>query len=604
VLDWPGESGRSGHADHGVDCGISWYGAAGSPDQEGSEATVQAMSGLMYLHGRDLGGPRRIGVEIASVAAGVLAAQALLAAVIGRRRGRPTAAVRTSVLQAGLLQASHYFAAATCAEEWLPAPPAADPGPPFRTSDGHWFEIETLDTDAWRAFSVQLGAEGANLGRGWTLFRPRYYRGTTSLPPGFHEATAAHTLDRVREVARACGVSLCRIRSYDDVLADLGRSDGNPVIEGLVPVHPAEVTQVPAPAISAVPDELPLAGIEVVEATNRLQGPLAGLLLQMLGAHVTRVEPPGGDLGRGVPPVAGDTGSFFLTFNRQKSTVELDLSAAAGRAELAELVGGADVFLHNWRPGKARAWGLEPEDLARRNPGLVYTEASGWGNVQGTSHLVGTDFLVQAYAGLGHGLNPEPGPPLPSRVLLTDFMGALITCEGVLAGLYRREQSDGHGCRVRTSLLAGAMALQAHIADGVAEGSEHGRRAGRPVWGALDVPIQAADGQIAMSVVDDDAFERLCKTCGVDPHGAPRPATEAAVATRIQTGSMASWEKLLSEAGIPCAAVATDLSAIPSGPRLSPLFEPLAGSCRAPATPWEFWPQSAAARRSSGGDQP
>lgn len=594
-LQWPGESGQGQGAEDHLDCDISWYGPTGEGDEEGSEATVQAMSGLMYLHGRDLGGPRRIGVEVASVAAGMLAAHGLLAAAIGRRRGCSVSGVSTSVLQAGLLQASHYFAAATCVEEWVPALPAPAPGPPFRSADGIWFEMETLDTDAWRAFWIALGAGDADLGRGWTLFRPRYYRGTTSLPPGLHEATAARTFSEISQTARACRVSLCPVRGYGQVLVEPGRWAGNPLIEPLSPrdggafggTRTAEGRDRRREV--GRPGGRPLEGMEVVEATSRLQGPLAGLLLQMLGAHVTRVEPPGGDISRGVPPLAGDDGSFYLCFNRGKSSVQVDLGSPGGRAELRELVAGADVFLHNWRPGKAAEWGLEAEDLSFTNPRLVYAEASGWGDAPGMSSMVGTDFLVQAYSGLGHAISPEPDPPAPSRVLLTDFMGALVTCEGVLSGLYRREQ-EGHGWRVRTSLLAGAMALGAHVVDGVAGGREQGRRSGRPVWGPLDMPVPTADGHIVLSITDAAAFERLCKICGVDPYFGDRIASERLVVERIANGSSTHWQNQLEGEGILSAVVATDLASAWMHPRLSPLFEPLYGTCTAPASPWRYVP--------------
>ena len=580
VLAWPdiGDEGEvGGH--------ISWWGPARPPDDPGSEALVQAACGLMHLHGRDLGGPRRIGVEIASVAAGMLAAQALLAVAIGRSRGVMVTEVRTSVLQAGLLQASHYLAAATCPPEQVPAPGPA-PGPPFRTADGSWFEIETFDTEAWKAFWLRLGAPAAALGPAWTRFRPRYYRGTSSLPAGFHEATAGHSLAEVTEAARACGVSLSPVRTGDEVLAGPGAGDGFPVVSPLSGGGDRLAPAGPAPGPPS--GDLPLAGIEVVEATSRLQGPLAGLLLQMLGARVTRIETPGGDIGRSVPPLAGDTGSFFLCFNRGKDTLELDLGRPAGRRELAERAAGADVFLQNWRPGKAAAWGLAPDDLAPANPRLVYTEASGWSPGSAATHLIGTDFLVQAWTGLGHALDPEPEPPRPSRVLLTDFMGALATCEGVLAGLLHR-QRRGTGCRVATSLEAGGMALQAHILDGVRSGAEDGRHRGRPVWGPLDVPVAAADGLLVVSAAGDD-LALLCAACGVDPAGRDRRDVEAEVARCMAGAGVAEWTDRLAAAGVGCAPVVSDLASLPDDLRLAPLFEPLASTCRAPASPWLLEP--------------
>ncbi len=579
VVAWPDAEGDDAEAG----CHLSWWGSARPADEPGSEALVQAACGLMHLHGRDLGGPRRIGIEIASVATGMLAAQALLAVAIGRSRGVPAGDVHTSVLQAGLLQASHYLAAATCPPEEVPAPAPA-PGPPFRTADDRWFEIETFDTEAWKAFWLRLGAPAADLGAAWTRFRPRYYRGTSSLPHGFHEATAAHTLAEATAAARACGVSLSAVRTYDEVLA--GPGGGFPVLAPLTDGEPGRpVTRGAAPATA----DLPLAGIEVVEATSRLQGPLAGLLLQMLGARVTRVETPGGDVGRNVPPLADDTGSFFLCFNRGKETVELDLGSAAGRGELAERAAGADVFLQNWRPGKAAEWGLGPDDLARTNPGLVYVEASGWSPGSPASRLIGTDFLVQAWTGLANALHPDPDPPRPSRVLLTDFMGALVTCEGALAGLYQRERT-GAGCRVATCLEAGGMALQAHVLTDVQRGVEDGRSWGRPVWGPLDEPLAASDGLLVLHLDGDEDLGRLAKVCGVEGDGRTRAEVEHDVVERIAVEPVAAWEGRLQAIGLPCARVVTDLEGLTVDLHLAPLFEPLASTCRAPATPWRLEP--------------
>src|SRR5262249_26943694 len=153
-----------------------------------------------------------------------------------------------------------------------------------------------------------------------------------------------------------------------------------------------------------------------VEVTSRIQGPLAGLLLQMLGAHVTRVEPPGGDPIRLVPPYAGGDGYFFTAFNHGKDSVELDLASPAGRHSVRELATGAAVFLHNLARGRADAGELSAEELGRRNPALVHVAASGWGDAARNRRLIGTEFLVQADSGMGAGLRPDGEPPAPSRL--------------------------------------------------------------------------------------------------------------------------------------------------------------------------------------------
>ncbi|MGI9119612.1 MAG: CoA transferase [Acidimicrobiales bacterium] len=593
---WLPLAGTSQEADGTPPASISWFGPAGlGAERPGSEAVVQALSGLMALHGQEWGRPRRIGLEVASVAAGVLAAQGALATSIGRSRGRNVAPVHTSVLQAGLLAASHYVAAATCPKEESYLPPAGPaPGPPFQSADGCWYEIETLDPEAWRSFWYALGADGADLGGAWAHFRARYYTATCPLPVGLHEATATRTLAETAELARSCGVSLSPLRHYGEVLADPGSSPGHPVVQTVAPggdptaIWPAEPLESrmglqARTALGARADasDLPLTGIRVVEATTRMQGPLAGLLLQLLGAEVTKVEPPGGDFGRLVAPLAGDTGSFFSCFNRGKQVAEIDLAALSGRTALRDLVGDADVFLHNWRPGKAASWGLEAADLAGRGAGLVYAEASGWGEAAGPSRLLGTDFLVQAYAGVGDGVRPQGEVAAPARITLTDFMGALNTCEGVLTGLWQRERT-GRGAQVGTSLLAGAMTLQAHVLEALAAGSENRRRAGRPLWGPLDEPIPTAEGTLVVTVEDDGTLLRLAQVCG--------GADEAEAAAALARGSAHHWEERLLDAGIACAALADDPgpAALVSDPRLAGLFEPLAGSSWVPASPWRF----------------
>lgn len=563
----------------GVDCEISWHGpAALDGDRPGSEACIQALCGLMQVNGRDAGAPRRLGLEVASVAAGILAAHGVIAAEIAKCRGRPVLMVRTSVLQAGLVLLSHYFVVATGLGDAVPGPPLPAPGPPFCSADGHWFEIETLDAEPWQVFWTSLGAGDADLGRGWTIFRWRYERATCSLPRGLHEAASRFPLARLSEVAADAQVSLTPLRAYPDVLADPGTAVAHPPIRSLYGGSPlAHGIRRGVPAeLSPAAGGLPLSGIRVVEATSRIQGPFAGMLLRMLGAEVVRVQPPEGDYGRAA-----------LSLHRDKETVRLDLGSAAGRSHLVDLVADADVFLHNWRPGKATEWDLDFGHLAPRHPRLVYANTSGWGDRPEGRRLVGTDFLLQAFVGLGEGLNPEGEPAFPSRVILSDLFGALVGAEGVLAGLYRREQ-DGSGTEVRSSLLAGAMSLQAHVLDDMAQGKEKTRRRGRPLWGTLDRPVPTEEGRLMVSVEDDAAFERLCRVCDVSAAGGSRESTEEKLADRLGRGTAAGWEESLLAAGVPCAVVVEDLAAVPADPRFSALFEPVGIGGLAPRTPWSF----------------
>jgi hypothetical protein len=146
---------------------LTWAG----PVEDGpvDETTVQAMCGLMHVHGRRYGSPRPLGLPYASVTAGVLAAQGLLASLLAVARGQATRGrlsgrVATSVTQAGLLAVSQYLAAATAGDAWEPPRTPNGQAPPFRSADGYWFELEALDPEVWRSFWTRLKLEGPAVG--------------------------------------------------------------------------------------------------------------------------------------------------------------------------------------------------------------------------------------------------------------------------------------------------------------------------------------------------------------------------------------------------------------------------------------------------------
>lgn len=237
--------------------------------------------------------------------------------------------------------------------------------------------------------------------------------------------------------------------------------------------------------------EAPLAGIVVVDAGRRVQGPLAGHLLGLLGAEVIRIEPTGGDPLRAAPPMAGGCSARFLALNHGKRVVEADLWSPAGRRRVLDAAAQADVFVHNWVSGKAAQLGLDHDRLAAVNPRLICAHASGWGEARGAHPPPGTDFLVQAYTGLADHLTPAGEAPAGSLMPLLDVLGGLITTSGVLAGLVGRER-DGRGRRVRSSLLSAAALLQAQLGGGRDFN-------GRPEFGEFGVPLPASNGDLVIS---------------------------------------------------------------------------------------------------------
>jgi crotonobetainyl-CoA:carnitine CoA-transferase CaiB-like acyl-CoA transferase len=284
----------------------------------------------------------------------------------------------------------------------------------------------------------------------------------------------------------------------------------------------------------------------VLEAGRRVQAPLAAHLLSLLGARVIRIEPPGGDPLRGMPPMRGDTSARWLALNRHKTAEQIDIKAPGGRDQLRDLVSGADVFLHNWAPGKAEQLGLDPEGLAAVRPGLVYAYTSGYaGRVENPP--LGTDFMVQARTGLGEAIRPADQPPAPSLMALVDVVGGLLGAHAILGALLHRERT-GQACQVESSLVAASDLL---LADTVDSGCSR-----RPA--GFRRPLRTADGWCTSADHENaDAVRDL--------------STADAIA-------------LLAKHGQHSAPVTNDLAAIPRDPRFAAAVQPDA----AVLTPWSF----------------
>jgi crotonobetainyl-CoA:carnitine CoA-transferase CaiB-like acyl-CoA transferase len=412
---------------------VPWSGPVDLP--LGGELDVQAACGLMHVHGRRFGRPTALGLDYASILAAELVSIGVPALEVARLRGVPVRTASTSVAQAALLAVSQYLAAATADE------PVADGGgvggPPFLSADGVAFEVEAPDAEVWRRFWAALDADPAAVESGWRPFRRRSATATCPLPPQLTGLTSRLPSVLLERIAAATGMTVVRVahRALDD----------------LPPYRVRPLRARPAPMERGVPrpGSLPLSGLVVLESCRRVRGSLAGHLLWQLGAAVVRVEPPGGDPSRGVPPLSGGVSAGFRALNRGKRVVEVDLGTVAGRRELLEAMSGADVFLHDWGPGQAEAWALRARDVARVRPGIVYAHTSGWGDALGPRPPLDTDFLVQAHAGVP-----------ASLMTIVDVFGGVVCARGVVDGVVRRIRS-GVGQSVASSSLSAAARLNA-----------------------------------------------------------------------------------------------------------------------------------------------
>lgn len=464
------------------------------------EATVQAATGIMAVHGRRDGTPRGLAVDYAATATGVLAVQGLLAGLLARARGAGhITQVDVSAERAGLLTVSQYLAAAGAEEG--EAAELAPGGRPFTSADGTVFELETLDPGVWAAFWRALDAPEEAIRRGWRPFQFRYATACAPFPEVLHEAVRASSWERIRQAARSSGADVCRLGSLTERAAEY---------DGAAPwdLTPHHATYIPRGA----PDGGPLAGFTVLEAGRRIQAPLAAHVLGLLGAEVVRIEPPGGDPLRGMPPACSGISARWLALNRGKKAVEVDIKSPSDRERLREMAADADVFLHNWAPGKAAQLGLDHEHLAGANPALVYAYTSGWADRLPDAPM-GTDFMVQARTGVGEAVRPADEAPAPSLMTLLDVLGGLLGAEAVLAGLLLRERT-GAGMRVDSSLLGAADVLTAPARSRAAQGLDPRRPAG------FRRPLRTADGWIALpdhaaipydmsDLSTDQALERL-----------------------------------------------------------------------------------------------
>ncbi|MGK5544283.1 CoA transferase [Streptomyces sp. URMC 127] len=547
-----------GTDESGLTCHIGWAcrDAPGTAD----ETAVQAVAGLMAVHGRRRGVPTRLPLDYASTCAGVLAVQGVLASLIARGRGTAITRTGTSVTHAALLTVSQYLAAATGDEEEVLPQDTPEAGPPFRSRDGVLFEVEALEPGPWLAFWSELGVAPADIGRAWRPFVLRYPQATCPLPKSLSAAAAALPFEAITEVAGRTGMSLCRVRTMAE-----RRGDPDAVRHGAVPapwdftppttpVPPAGQAQRSARHFMAPELSLPLQGLTVVEAGRRVQAPMAAHVLHLLGARVVRIEPPEGDPLRGIPPMAGDCSARFIALNKGKEVLPADLKSPAGRAAVLDVIRDADVFLHNWAPGKAAVFGLDAVDLQAVNPRLVYGYASGWGHALGEKPPLGTDFMAQAHSGLAD-LMASGDTPRPSLMTLLDVLGGLVAAEGLLAGLLQREQT-GRGLRVDTSLLSASTVLQYEALEQPRNQKARGCGAAMPPL--LDGPWKTADGWLALSARSHTAVGRLCRSLGLDP-SAPEEDLRAELTVRLAKRPTAIWTGELAAAGVASTEVTTDL---------------------------------------------
>ncbi|MEU5598471.1 CoA transferase [Streptomyces sp. NPDC020298] len=259
-----------------------------------------------------------------------------------------------------------------------------------------------------------------------------------------------------------------------------------------------------------------LDGLRIADFSRVLAGPYATMLLGDLGADVVKVERPGiGDETRAWhPPADSDgTSTYFLSVNRNKRSVVLDLTTKSGREQARALVAECDVVVENFRPGTMERLGLGYEELRARKPELVYCSISGFGSGAGAA-IPGYDLLVQAVGGLMSVTGTADGEPVKAGVALVDVITGLHASLGVLAALRHRD-ATGQGQRVEVNLLGSLLSAMVNQASAFAvAGVIPGRMGNAHPSIAPYETFQTADRPIALAVGNDRQFAALAEVVG------------------------------------------------------------------------------------------
>ena len=314
---------------------------------------------------------------------------------------------------------------------------------------------------------------------------------------------------------------------------------------------------------------LPLDGIVIVDLTRVLSGPYCTMLLADMGARVIKIEQPGrGDDTRGWgPPFQGSESAYFLSINRNKESLTLDLKRPEGRAILDRLIDRADVLVENFRPGTMSRLGLAYDTLATKRPSLVYCSISGFGQTGPRRDEPGYDAVIQGEGGLMSITGEESGPPLRLGVAISDIVSGMFAAQGIAMALLARAKT-GRGQHVDIGMLDSTAALLTYqAASYFATGASPTRLGNRHPTIVPYETFAAADGDLVLAVGNDELWRSFCNAVGLSAlarderfatnrdrvvnYEILKPLLDATLRTR----SRAEWIALLNAEGVPCGSV-------------------------------------------------
>jgi crotonobetainyl-CoA:carnitine CoA-transferase CaiB-like acyl-CoA transferase len=320
----------------------------------------------------------------------------------------------------------------------------------------------------------------------------------------------------------------------------------------------------------------PLDDIRVIDLTRILAGPYCTQALADGGADVVKIEEPGkGDDTRGWgPPFVNGEAVYFLSVNRGKRGLTLNLKDERGREILWRLLDGADVLIENFRPGTLDRLGFAYDEVHRRHPRLVYASVSGYGPDGPWGGRPGYDAVIQGEGGLMSLTGSPDGPPFRVGASIADVLAGMTAYQGILLALLRRQRT-GEGGRVDVSLLESLLPTFAYHASTYLLTGQVPRRLGNrhPSLAPYET-FDAADGPVVLAVGSEGLWRSFCRSMG-EPALADDPrfrtnalrvsnydALRAHLAARLRTRRVDEWLADWEAAGIPCGRVRTVAEAL------------------------------------------
>ena len=313
----------------------------------------------------------------------------------------------------------------------------------------------------------------------------------------------------------------------------------------------------------------PLSGLVIADFSRILAGPYCTMLLADLGADVIKVESPGGDDTRTwMPPTRDGEATYYLSINRNKRSIVLDLKDPEDRDVALALANRADVLVENFKPDGMAKFGLDFATIRTTNPALIYASISGFG--PGLGHAMpGYDLMVQAISGLMSLTGEADGPPMRAGIALFDVMSGLNAAIGILAALNHRNQT-GDGQHLEVNLLSSALSGLVNHTGAFAIGGTVPFRMGNSHPSVFPYePMATADGDLILAVGNDGQFKKCCQVLGVpelsddprfrhnDDRTANREALRPLMLERLRTKGKMDWFRLFTAAGVPAGPINT-----------------------------------------------